>query len=254
MRKPIVAGNWKLNKTAVETAELIAALKPLVADVDGVEVVVCPPFTSLSAAHVALKGSRIGLGAQNVYWEASGAFTGEISADMLLTSGCRYVIIGHSERRQYFAETDAAVNRKLVAALGAGLTPIVCCGETLDERQAGRVEAVVLGQVDGAFQGIAAADVTKVVVAYEPVWAIGTGVNASPEQAQEVHAMIRARFQALYSPAVAAQLRLQYGGSVKSSNADAIFAQPDIDGGLIGGSALLADEFATVVKAAGKVR
>jgi triosephosphate isomerase len=251
MRRPIVAGNWKLNKTAAQTVEFVTALKPLVADVAAVEMVVCPPFTSLSAAHQALTGSRIGLGAQNMHWEPSGAFTGEISAEMLLTSGCGYVIIGHSERRQYFGETDASVNRKLVAALKAGLTPIVCGGETLQERQAGRVQDVVLGQLDGAFQGIPAADAAKVVVAYEPVWAIGTGVNATAQQAQEVHAMVRARLQALYGPGVAAQMRIQYGGSVKSGNAAELFAQPDIDGGLIGGAALIAADFAVIVKAAG---
>jgi triosephosphate isomerase (TIM) len=254
MRRPIVAGNWKLNMTAAQAAELIAQLRPLVADVTAIETVVCPPFTSLAAAHEALKGSRVGLGAQDMFWESSGAFTGEISAEMLLTSGCGYVIIGHSERRQFFGETDTSVNRKLVKALTAGLTPIVCCGETLQQRQAGLVQDVVLGQVDGALQGLAAADATRVVVAYEPVWAIGTGLTATDEQAQEVHAMIRARLLALHGAAVAAQIRIQYGGSVKPDNAAGLFAQPDIDGGLVGGAALKAADFAAIVKAAGKVQ
>ncbi len=250
MRRPIVAGNWKLNNTAAQTVALIEALKPLLAPVGGVETVVCPPFTSLTAAREALAGTRIGLGAQNMHWEASGAYTGEVSAEMLLTSGCAYVILGHSERRQYFAETDATVNLKLAAALRAGLTPIVCCGETLAQRRAGQIEPVVLGQIDGAFQGIAAADAPRVVVAYEPVWAIGTGVTATAAQAQEVHALIRSRLVALYGSDVAARIRLQYGGSVKPGNAAELFAQPDIDGGLIGGAALKAEDFAAIVRAA----
>jgi triosephosphate isomerase (TIM) len=251
MRKKIVAGNWKLNGTADEAVALIDALKPLVADVTTVEIVVCPTFTSLAAAGKALEGSNIGLGAQNMHWEATGAYTGEISADMLLTTGCPYVILGHSERRQYFADTNESVNRKLSAALTAGLKPIVCCGETLEERQAGKIEGIVLGQVEAAFKGVSAADASKVVLAYEPIWAIGTGVTASSAQAEEVHALIRGCLESLYGDAVAQKIRIQYGGSVKPNNAAELFAQANIDGGLIGGAALKADDFAAIVKAAG---
>lgn len=251
MRKPFVAGNWKMHKTAAEAVALVEELKPLLAGTTQVEVAVCPPYTSLVAVQQALAGSSIGLGAQNVHWEASGAFTGEISAEMLLTSGCKYAIIGHSERRQYFADTDETVNRKLTAALGAGLVPIVCVGETLEQREAGQIEAVVLGQLNGALQGIQAKDASRIVLAYEPVWAIGTGKTATSAQAEEVHALIRGRLKALYGPEVADAIRLQYGGSVKPDNAAELFAQPNIDGGLIGGAALKAEDFAAIVQASG---
>ena len=213
--------------------------------------VVCPTATSLVAVNAALEGSPIGLGAQNMHWEASGAYTGEVSAEMLLTSGCTYVILGHSERRQYFAETDETVNRKLVAALEAGLKPIVCVGESLEQREAGQIEAVVLGQVEAGLKGLSAEDAAKVVLAYEPIWAIGTGKTATSAQAEEVHALIRGKLSALYSDAVAAQIRIQYGGSVKPDNAVELFSQENIDGGLIGGAALDAEGFAAIVKAAG---
>jgi len=213
-------------------------------------VVVCPPFTSLGAVRAALADSAIGLGAQNMHWEASGAYTGEVSAVMLLTSGCQYVILGHSERRQYFAETNETVNRKLKSALVAGLIPIVCVGERLEQREAGQTEAVVLGQVSEAFFGIAESDAARCVVAYEPVWAIGTGKTATAAQAEEVHAAIRRRLIALFNAAVAEQIRIQYGGSVKPGNAVELFAQKNIDGGLIGGAALEAKDFAAIVKAA----
>ena len=252
MRRPIIAGNWKMHKAATEAVELVEALKPLVADACGDrDVVVCPTATSLVAVSGALEGSPIGLGAQNMHWEASGAYTGELSAEMLLTSGCTYVILGHSERRQYFAETDEAVNRKLVAALEAGLKPIVCVGESLEQREAGQIEAVVLGQVEAGLKGLSAEDAVKGVLAYEPIWAIGTGKTATSAQAEEVHALIRGKLSVLYSDAVAAQIRIQYGGSVKPDNAVELFSQENIDGGLIGGAALDAEGFAAIVKAAG---
>lgn len=252
MRRPLIAGNWKMYKTATQAVELVEELKPLVADLCADrDVVVCPTATSLSAVRAALEGSPIGLGAQNMHWEASGAYTGEVSAEMLLTSGCQYVILGHSERRQYFAETNETVNRKLVAALAAGLAPIVCVGESLKQREAGQIEAVVLGQVSAAFEGISAADAARATLAYEPIWAIGTGKTATSAQAEEVHALIRGRLEALYSGDVAAQIRIQYGGSVKPDNAVELFAQANIDGGLIGGAALKAKDFAAIIRAAG---
>jgi len=252
MRKPFVAGNWKMNNTADEAVALIEALKPLVADVAGkVEVAVCPTYTSLAAAKGALEGSEIGLGAQNMHWEASGAYTGEVTAEMLLTTGCTHVILGHSERRQYFAETDEGVNKKLKAALAAGLKPIVCIGETLEEREAGRIEDVVLGQLRGGLEGLSAADMATVTLAYEPVWAIGTGKTATPDQAEEVHAMIRAELVKLFGDEAADGVRIQYGGSMKPDNAADLLSRDNIDGGLIGGAALKADSFAAIVKAAG---
>jgi triosephosphate isomerase len=215
-----------------------------------VDVVLCPPFTGLQAVGEALAGTPIALGAQNMHWESEGAFTGEVSPEMILTAGCTYVILGHSERRQYFAETDEQVNRKLKAALRAGLAPILCVGETLAQREAGQIEAVVLGQVRAALQGVGEADLPKIALAYEPVWAIGTGRTATPAQAEEVHRLIRSSLRQRYGQEVAEALRLQYGGSVKPENAAELFAQPNIDGGLIGGAALKADSFAAIVKAA----
>jgi len=248
MRKKIVAGNWKMNKTASEAAALIDGIKKTVADVSKVEIVVCPPFTDLKDAAAACAGSNVGLGAQNVHWEASGAFTGEISTGMLKDLGVKYVIIGHSERRQYFGETDATVNKRTKAALAAGLTPIVCVGETLAERDGGKMEEVVVRQVKIGLADLGD-DLGKIVVAYEPVWAIGTGRTATPAQAQEVHALIRRTLAELSSGAVANTIRIQYGGSMKPENAKELMSQPDIDGGLIGGAALKADSFAAIIKA-----
>ena len=251
MRRPLVAGNWKMYKTAEEAGELARAIVGAVGrECEGVDVVLCPPFTSLQAVGAALAGSPIALGAQNMHWEVEGAFTGEVSAAMILTAGCRYTILGHSERRQYFAETDEQVNRKLKAALRAGLAPIVCVGETLQEREAGQVEAVVLGQVQAGLQGLSETDLLKIALAYEPVWAIGTGHTASPAQAEEVHSMIRAALRQHYGKNVADALRIQYGGSVKPENAAELFSQQNIDGGLIGGAALKAESFVAIVKAA----
>ena len=251
MRRPLVAGNWKMYKTAEPAGELARAIAGLVQrEYASVDVVLCPPFTSLQAVHEALAGTPIALGAQNMHWENEGAFTGEISPAMILTTGCTYVILGHSERRQYFAETDEQVNRKLKAALGAGLSPIVCVGETLQQREAGQIEAVVLGQVRGALQGLSESELLKIALAYEPVWAIGTGRTATPAQAEEVHSLIRASLHQQYGEGVAGALRIQYGGSVKPENAAELFTQKNIDGGLIGGAALKADSFAAIVKAA----
>ncbi len=249
MRKRIIAGNWKMNKTVSEAAALAEQLAMKHHDADLVEVVVCPPFTSLAAVRDALKGTAIGLGAQNMHWEKSGAYTGEISAEMVVSTGCRYVIIGHSERRQYFAESDEMVNRKILAALQTELTPIVCVGELLDERQSDQTEIVINRQVRGAFAHLDDVQASRVVLAYEPVWAIGTGQVATPEQAQEVHAFIRSLIRQMYGDAVADGLRIQYGGSMKASNAAELLRQPDVDGGLIGGASLDADSFWGIVKA-----
>ena len=248
-RKVIVAGNWKMNKNAAEGRALVEALKNGIAGLEAAEIVVCPPFTTIGSVVEAAAGSAIGVGAQNIHWEASGAFTGEISADMLKTSGVQYVIIGHSERRQYFGETNETVNKRLKAAIAAGLTPIVCVGELLEEREGNKTEAVLSEQIRVGFADIDAKDAEKIVVAYEPVWAIGTGKTATPEMAQEAHAFIRGELRALFGN-VADAMRIQYGGSMKASNARELVAQPDIDGGLIGGAALKADEFIALIREA----
>ena len=249
MRKPIVAGNWKMNKTRAETAALIAGIKTEVAGLTGVEVVVGVPFTDLDVAAQAVKGSALQLAAQNVHWAEKGAFTGEISAAMLKELGVTYVIIGHSERRQYFGETDETVNKRTKAALAAGLKPIVCVGETLAEREAGQMTAVVERQVRAGLAGLTGAAWDQLVLAYEPVWAIGTGKTATTAQAQEVHAFIRQLLGQL-AGAAAATIRIQYGGSMKPDNAKDLMGQPDIDGGLIGGASLEAKSFADIVRGA----
>ncbi len=250
MRKPIVAGNWKMNKTVAEALALVEGIKAELGDVQNVDVVVCPPFTALYAVRQAINGTAIDLGAQNAHWEKSGAYTGEVSVEMLREVGCHYVILGHSERRQYFKETDEMINRKAKAVLAAGLFPIVCVGETLEEREAGRTEQVVTAQVRGSLAGLSANDLLRTVIAYEPVWAIGTGRTATPQQAQEVHALIRRLLAELADPHVAQSVRIQYGGSVKPSNAKELFSQPDIDGGLIGGASLEARSFIDIVRGA----
>ncbi len=251
MRRPIVAGNWKMNKTAREAVAFVEELRPLVeGECTACDVVLCPPLTSLGATHAALAGSPIGVGAQNMHWEAEGAYTGDVSPAMILTSGCTYVILGHSERRQYAFETDEQVNRKLAAALATDLTPIVCVGESLAEREAERVEEVVIGQVRAGLEGVDTARAAEIVLAYEPVWAIGTGKTATAAQAEEVHALIRSFLLQRFGSEVAGQMRIQYGGSVKPDNAVELFSQKNIDGGLIGGAALQAESFAAIVKAA----
>ncbi len=244
MRKPIIAGNWKMNKTPAEGALLVNELKPLVADAE-CDVVVCVPATDIYAVAEACKGSNVHLGAQNVHFAESGAYTGEISADMLLALGVEYVIIGHSERRQYFGETDETVNKRTLTALNKGLIPIVCVGETLEERETGKTEEVLRRQVVEGLKGVE--DITKLVVAYEPVWAIGTGRTATSEQANETIGFIRNVIAETFCPKCAAAVRIQYGGSMKGSNAKELMAQPEIDGGLIGGASLKAADFALVV-------
>ena len=249
-RKVVIAGNWKMNKDAAAGRELVESLKPLVAGFTDADVVVCPPFTTLGAVVAAAAGSNIKVGAQNVHWAESGAFTGEISAEMLVSAGVEYVIIGHSERRQYFGETDATVNSRLKAALKAGLKPIVCVGETLAEREGGKTNDVIGRQLRDGLAGLTAADMAEVIIAYEPVWAIGTGKTATPAIAEETHKFIRETVSALFGGAVASALRIQYGGSMKPENARELVAQADIDGGLIGGAALKADSFAKLISEA----
>ena len=248
-RKIFIAGNWKMNKTAAETKELCEALKAKFASFCPckAEVAVCPPFTSIATAVEALKGSNIKVGAQNIHWADNGAFTGEISGAMLKEMGIEYVIIGHSERRQYFGETDETVNKRIAAALKYDLKPIVCIGETLEEREGNKTEDVLAKQIKDGFANIAAADMAKVTIAYEPVWAIGTGKTATPDMAEETHAFIRKTFADLYGAEVAEALVIQYGGSMKPENSKDLVAQKDIDGGLIGGAALKADSFYDLV-------
>jgi len=248
MRKKLVAGNWKMHGSQAENAALLAAIKPALA---GIEAVVCVPFPYLAQAQALLAGSSIAWGAQNVSEQAKGAFTGEVSASMLLDFGCKYVIVGHSERRSLYGESDALVASKYRVAQSAGLIPILCVGESLDERESGVTEAVVARQLDAVIDAAGVGSLAKAVVAYEPVWAIGTGKTASPEQAQAVHAFIRGKIAALDS-GVANQLVIQYGGSVKASNASELMAKPDIDGGLIGGASLVAGEFVAICQAAAK--
>ena len=244
MRKPIIAGNWKMNNTIAETKQLITDLKPLVKDAK-CDVVICTPYTDLATAVAETKGSNIHVGAENVHWAEKGAFTGEISAKMLVELGVEYVIIGHSERRQYFGETDETVNKRTLTALNKGLIPIVCVGETLEERESGKTEEVLHRQIVEGLKGVE--DLTKLVVAYEPVWAIGTGKTATAEQANETIGYIRKVLAENFCAKCAAQVRIQYGGSMKGSNAKELMAQPEIDGGLIGGASLKAADFALVV-------
>jgi len=252
-RTQIIAGNWKMFKTIPEaqafTQELIGS-----ADFSGVEVVLCPPFPALWPVAQAVSGTPVRVAAQNLFWEDQGAYTGEVSAPMLREAGCRYVVIGHSERRQYFGETDETVNRKVKAALRHGLTPIVCVGERLAEREAGETFKVVERQVNSAFEGVEEAAAAGAVIAYEPVWAIGTGRTASPEDAQAVNSFIRGVFGGLYSPAAAERVRIQYGGSVTPENAASLLAQPDIDGALVGGASLKAASFVAIIDAARRVQ
>ena len=250
MRKPIVAGNWKMNKTVAEAEALVAGVKQELAECRQVDVVFCPPFTALKTVADAVTGTHLDLGAQNMHWEKSGAYTGEISAEMLRELYCHYVILGHSERRAYFNETDEIVNKKTKAALAANLHPIVCVGETLEQREAGKMQEVVETQVRGSLADLSDKEMLEVVVAYEPVWAIGTGKTATPEQAQEVHALIRKVLADMFDDTIAQSVRIQYGGSVKPDNAKTLFSQPDIDGGLIGGAALDARSFVEIVKSA----
>lgn len=247
MRKPVIAGNWKLFKSIGESTALINELKPLVAGAGNVEIVVAPVFTALNRVSDAASGSGINLAAQDCFWEEEGAFTGEVAPKLLKDAGCSHVIIGHSERRQYFGETDATVNKKTKAAMAAGLTAIVCVGETLEEREAGRTFSVIEEQIKNSLAGIAPAGVAGLIIAYEPVWAIGTGKTASDEQAQEVHAFIRSLILNLFGQTASDAVRILYGGSVKPDNVKGLMGQPDIDGALVGGASLKADSFAAIV-------
>jgi triosephosphate isomerase len=250
MRTPVVAANWKMNTTVAEAADLARALLAQIAPYANVERVICPPFVSLTTLAQILSGTGVGLGAQNMHWEKAGAFTGEVSAAML-AGLCQYVILGHSERRQYFGETDATVNRKVQAALAQGLTPIICVGENLAENEAGETAAVVTRQTREAYAGLGADEALKTIVAYEPVWAIGTGRAATPAGANAVIGLhIRGALADLYSASLADTLRVQYGGSVNAANAVELMTQPDIDGALVGGASLKPAEFAAIVRAA----
>ena len=248
-RPAVIAGNWKMNKNRAEAATLITELLPLVKDA-GCEVVLCTPYTDLETALALTEGTGAKIGAENCHWAESGAFTGEISAEMLRELGVQYVIIGHSERRQYFGETDETVNLRTRAAIAAGLTVMMCIGETLEEREAGKLNEVIERQMNVGLKDVTAADCAKLVIAYEPVWAIGTGKTATPDQAQEVHALIRATLAKLVGAETAETVRIQYGGSMKPGNAAELLAKPDIDGGLIGGAALKAADFAGIIAAA----
>ncbi len=251
MRKPIIAGNWKMHKTIRESLELVNGLtRELTGVTDRAEVVVCPPFTALTVAADALLDSGIGLGAQNLFWEKQGAFTGEVSAAMLVDAGCQYVIIGHSERRGLFGETNEGVNRKLKAALAVKLIPIVCVGETLMEREKNLTFTVVEEQLVKGLAGIGAEEMKRTVIAYEPVWAIGTGRTATPKQAEEVHAFIRTRLARIFDDAVAGTVRIQYGGSVKPDNIAELMNEEDIDGALVGGASLTIESFSAIVRGA----
>jgi len=248
MRKAFIAGNWKLNLLADESAELASRLKKELKEVQGVEIVVAPVFTALMRVGKILNGSNIGLAGQDVYWENSGAFTGEVGPAMLKDVGCSYCIIGHSERREYFNETDQTVNKKLKAVLAAGLTPIMCIGEKLEERESEKTLKVIDRQVRGGLLAVPKAEALKVVIAYEPVWAIGTGKTATPAQAQEVHAFIRKLLAELYDQELADTARILYGGSVKPDNIKELMQEKDIDGALVGGASLKAESFAAIVK------
>ena len=249
LRKVVIAGNWKMNKTPAEAKELISAIAPLVKDAD-CDVVACTPFVDLASAQEAAAGTNIQIGAENCHWEKSGAYTGEISAEMLSSMGVKIVIIGHSERRQYFGETDVTVQKRVRAALDAGLTVILCVGETLEQREQGITSELVAMQTKIALGGVSEEELKRIIIAYEPVWAIGTGKTATAQQANEVCHTIRECIASVYSQAAADGITIQYGGSMNAGNAAELLAQPDVDGGLIGGASLKPQDFATIVKAA----
>jgi len=246
-RLPLLAGNWKMYKTSSEAVALVEALKKSCTGISNREILVCPPATSLSTVKDVIHGSNIKLGAQNLHWETQGAFTGEVSGQMLKDVGCHYVVIGHSERRQFFAETDETVNKRMKAAFQHGLIPIVCVGETLQEREKGSAFQVVERQIKQGLAGLESGESVHLVVAYEPVWAIGTGKTATPQQAQEIHAFIRGLLS-VFGKGTADKTRILYGGSIKPDNVDSLMAQSDIDGGLVGGASLKADDFTRIIK------
>jgi triosephosphate isomerase len=248
MRKPVIAGNWKLYKTSQEAVDFVTSLIPMVKDISDVEIIIAPVFTVLDTVRKTLEDSGLKLAAQNCFWEDEGAYTGEVSPKMLTDAGCTHVIIGHSERRQYFSETDETINKKIKAALKGGLVPIFCAGETLAEREAGETLAVLRKQIAGGLSGISAADVDRTIIAYEPVWAIGTGKTATVNQAQEAHKFIRDLLSELYGQAVSDNIRILYGGSVKPDNVSGLMAQSDIDRALVGGASLNAESFASIIR------
>ncbi len=247
-RTPLMAGNWKMYKTSPEAVETASRLVELVADTAEVDIMIAPVFTAIDPVSKVVKGSRVGLGAQNLYWEKKGAYTGEISADMLVSAGCQYVIIGHSERRQYFGETDETVNKKISAAIAAKLIPVFCIGETEAERESGKTFSVLDKQVKDGLKEKGVNDLGSLVIAYEPVWAIGTGKTATSGQAQEAHKYIRSLIDANFGTALADSVRILYGGSVKPANVSELMAKPDIDGALVGGASLDAESFSQIVK------
>jgi triosephosphate isomerase len=246
-RKPIIAGNWKMNNTIAAGVELVKALAPLVKDNNKVDIVVCPAATALAGVADAVKGTNIQVGAQNVHWEKSGAYTGEISTEMLNEIGVKYVVLGHSERRDYFGETDEGVNKRAKAAFAAGITPIICCGESLQIREAGNYIDHVVGQINAALEGFKADEAAKLVIAYEPIWAIGTGKTATFEQAEEVCKAIREAVAKKFDQATADAIRIQYGGSVKPATIKDLMQQPNVDGALVGGASLKAKDFSEIV-------
>lgn len=251
VRRAVIAGNWKMNNTPSQTKALIEEMKPLVADAD-CDVVLCVPFIDIPAAVEAAKGSNIKIGAENIHFKASGAYTGEVSADMLKEAGVEYVVIGHSERRQYFGETDQTVNLRTIAAVNAGFKAIVCVGETLEQRELGYTETLLKYQTKMALTNISADDLDKIIIAYEPVWAIGTGVTATADQADEGNGFVRAAIAEAYGADAAERVTVQYGGSMNAKNADELVDKVNVDGGLIGGASLKANDFAAIVKAASK--
>lgn len=248
MRKPFLAGNWKMNKTVDEAVKLAGELVEAVKGVEDRDILICPTFPCLTEVSKVVKGTNVKLGAQNMYFEDSGAYTGEVSADMLLSAGCDYVIIGHSERREYFGEGNEIVNKKTRKALEKGLLPIVCVGEKLEEREAGKADAVVTDHVEGAFKGFSKEEALKITIAYEPVWAIGTGKTATPDDADAIHAVIRKVLAGLYDQETADAIRIQYGGSVNDGNVDSLMNMPNIDGALVGGASLKAESFSRIVR------
>ncbi|MDP4172333.1 MAG: triose-phosphate isomerase [Bacteroidota bacterium] len=251
MRKKVIAGNWKMYNDIPASVNLISELKKSLSGQEiKADVIICPPFTSLDTAKTLIEGSVIKLGAQNMYFEENGAYTGEISASMLKSAGCEFVILGHSERRTIFLENDQLINKKIKKALSSALKPIFCVGETLQQRESGTTESVIKTQVTEGLSGVSAEDLKKIIIAYEPVWAIGTGKTASPDQAQEVHKFIRTLVEKLYSKEAADEIIIQYGGSVKPENASLLLSQPDVDGALVGGACLKAESFFSIIKAA----
>lgn len=248
MRKVIIAGNWKMNKDISESIDLANSIKRSVYDIGEIEIVICPPFTSLSDVNEVIMDTNVKLSGQDVYWEKDGAFTGEVSCAMLKNIGCEYCIVGHSERRQFFGETNETVNKKAKALLKTGLKPIVCVGEKLEERKAGKTFNVVKNHVENSLAGLTREDMLKTVIAYEPVWAIGTGVNATKEQAQDLHKYIRSLLKSMYDDELANSVRIQYGGSVKPDNIKELISQEDVDGALVGGASLKADSFVAIIE------